>query len=92
MREGHHILLRVPTDYISHSSGKALRGLLGRFTTHHKLIRVTKKRRYSVVKLLRTKPGGMAAIVLMQAVHDLHTGVHPLGNQLRSFERFGLRA
>ena len=65
MREDHHILLCIPTGHLSHSFGKALRGLLGRLTAQHKLSRMAKKGCYGAAKLLRTKPGGIAAIILL---------------------------
>jgi len=49
-----------------------------------------KKGCYGTVKLLRAEPGSIAAIMLMQAIYYLNTCTHPLRNQMRSFERFGL--
>ena len=65
MREDHHTLLRILTGYLSHGSGKALRGLMGRLAAQHKLRRMTKKGCYGAVKLLRIKPRGIAAIMFL---------------------------
>ena len=92
MREDYHILLHVMAGYFSYGSGKTLRGLLGCFTAQHKLSRITKKGCYGAVKLLRAKPGGIAAIMLLQSVHYPHARVHLLSNEMRSFERFRLWA
>ena len=92
MRDDHDILLDIPTDHRSHSSGKALRGLLGRLTAQHKGSWVMKKRCHGEFKLLRAKLGGIASIMLVQSVYHLNTGVQPRGHELRSFVCFGLRA
>jgi hypothetical protein len=65
MREDYHILLCVSAGYLDHSFGKAFGGLLSCLTAQHKLSRMTKKGCYGTVKLLRAKPGDIAAIMLL---------------------------
>jgi len=90
MCEDHHILFNMPTCHFSQGFSKALRRLLGCLTAQHKFGRTMKKGCYGTVKLLRAEPGSIAAIMLMQAIYYLNTCTHPLRNQMRSFERFGL--